>query len=106
MFQEEIENKKNHSNETNEKEKNLGKISNEEFNSNFSEIESNYNKKNKELFNYIEKLSNEFNLPSPNENNNFSNDFEEEIELTLENKEKLSKILKNISLILNFNSNN
>jgi len=106
MFQEEIENKKNYSNETNEKEKNLGKISNEEFNSNFSEIESNYNKKNKELFNYIKKLSNEFNLPSPNENNNFSNDFEEEIELTLENKEKLSKILKNISLILNFNSNN
>lgn len=106
MFLEEIENKKNYSNETNEKEKNLGKISNEEFNSNFSEIESNYNKKNKELFNYIKKLSNEFNLPSPNENNNFSNDFEEEIELTLENKEKLSKILKNISLILNFNSNN
>ena len=106
MFQEEIDNKKNYSNETNEKEKNLVKISNEEFNSNFSEIESNYNKKNKELFNYIKKLSNEFNLPSPNENNNFSNDFEEEIELTLENKEKLSKILKNISLILNFNSNN
>ena len=60
----------------------------------------------KKTKNYIKKLSNEFNLPSPNENNNFSNDFEEEIELTLENKEKLSKILKNISLILNFNSNN
>ena len=60
----------------------------------------------KKTKNYIKKLSNEFNLHSPNENNNFSNDFEEEIELTLENKEKLSKILKNISLILNFNSNN
>ena len=99
MFQE-IENEIINSNE------NLEKISNEEFNSNFSESNYKIIKKNKDLLNYIEKLSNEFNLPSPNENKNFSNDFEEEIELTLENKEKLSKILKNISLSLNFNSNN
>ena len=97
MFQE-IENEIINSNE------NLEKISNEEFNSNFSESNYKIIKKNKDLLNYIEKLSNEFNLPSPNENKNFSNDFEEEIELTLENKE--SPILKNISLSLNFNSNN
>lgn len=114
MFQEEIEKEiieNNYSNEILEKENNitkLGKISNDELNSNFSKIESNYKiiKKNKDLFNYIKKLSNEFSLPSPNENNNFTNDFENEIELTLENKEKLSKIFKNISLSLNFNSNN
>ena len=114
MFQEENEKEiieKNYSKEILEKENNitnLGKFSNDDLNSNFSKIESNYkiNKKNKDLFNYIKKLSDEFNLPSPNENNNFSNDFEEEIELTLENKEKLSKIFKNISLCLNFNSNN
>ena len=114
MFQEENEKEiieKNYSKEILEKENNitnLGKFSNDDLNSNFSKIESNYkiNKKNKDLFNYIKKLSEDFNLPSPNENNNFSNDFEEEIELTLENKEKLSKIFKNISLCLNFNSNN
>ena len=135
MFQEENEKEiieKNYSKEILEKENNitnLGKFSNDDLNSNFSKIENifkikkinfyfifnnkknyfrNYkiNKKNKDLFNYIKKLSDEFNLPSPNENNNFSNDFEEEIELTLENKEKLSKIFKNISLCLNFNSNN
>ena len=117
MFQEENENEINKnnekifSNEIFEKEKsisNLGIYSNEDLNSNYSDIDSNYQtiKKNKELLNYVKQLSENLNLPSPEENINYTNEYEDEIDLTIENKEKLFKIIENISLCLNFNIHN